>query len=80
MQRFLLAHEHSADECAVVFAAWRGMDSPLRHTSAASTCEFDGHAIWWDVEATSASEALAMLPTFVAARTIATRISEVQIP
>jgi hypothetical protein len=80
MHRYLLVHEHTADECAVVFASWRGVDSPLRHTSAISTCEFDGHAIWWEVEARSEAEALGMLPSYVAARSIATRISEVQIP
>jgi hypothetical protein len=80
MPRYLLAHQHAADECAVVFAAWRGVDSPLRHERAASTCEFDGHAIWWSVDAASPEAARALLPTFVAERTTVTRIGEVEIP
>jgi hypothetical protein len=80
MPRYLLAHQHTADECAVAFAAWRGVDSPLRHAGAASTCEFDGHAIWWSVEAESPDDALGMLPNYVAERTTVTRIGEVQIP
>jgi hypothetical protein len=80
MHRYLLVHEHTAGECAVVFASWRGVDSPLRHTSATSTCEFDGHSIWWTVDAPSEAEALGMLPPYVASRSTATKISEVQIP
>ena len=80
MPRYLLVHEHTAGECAVVFASWRGVDSPLRHSSATSTCEFDGHGIWWTVDAGSEADALGMLPPYVAARTTATKISEVQIP
>lgn len=80
MHRYLLVHEHTADECAVVFASWRGGDSALRHTSATSTCDFGGHAIWWTVEARSAEGALGMLPSYVAARTVATRVTEIQIP
>ena len=43
-------------------------------------CEFGGHAIWWAVEAGSDAEALRIFPWHVAARSIATRVSEVQIP
>ena len=43
-------------------------------------CEIGGHAIWWAVEAGSDAEALRIFPWHVAARSIATRVSEVQIP
>jgi hypothetical protein len=39
-----------------------------------------GHAIWWNVEAASEEEALRLLPAYVAERTTATRVSEVEIP
>jgi hypothetical protein len=80
MPRYLLDHRHSAQECAVVFASWRGVTSPLRHRPAAASCHFGGHAIWWQVEAGTAEAALRQLPEYVAARTTVTEISEVQIP
>jgi hypothetical protein len=63
-----------------VFASWRGVDSPLRHHPAAASCAHGGHAIWWQVEADTETEALGLLPDYVAERTTATEISEVQIP
>ena len=38
------------------------------------------HAIWWTVDATTAEEALALLPFYVAERTTATSVSDVEIP
>ena len=49
MARFLLHHRHEPRECGVVFAAFRGHDSPLRPTAVAS-CGSGDHAIWWTVE------------------------------
>jgi hypothetical protein len=80
MPRFLLEHAHGARECGVVFAAFKAFDSPLRHQPTMGSCDFGGHRIWWDVEATTPAEALARLPRYVAERTTATRVRDMQIP
>jgi hypothetical protein len=80
MPLFLLSHRHDAAECAAAFAAWQGFDSPLRRHPAASTCLDGGHALWWRVEAPDRPAALAQLPPFVARRTEAIQVREVQIP
>jgi hypothetical protein len=77
---FRLHHRHEAHECRVVYAAWRGFDSPLRRAAAVSSCREGGHAIWWDVEARDGERALALLPPYVASRTTALAVSEVVIP
>lgn len=80
MARYLLDHRHEPRECAVVFASWRGFDSPLRHRVATGSCRSGGHAIWWCVEADGQAAALAQLPRYVAERTTASVVSEVEIP
>jgi len=80
MPTFLLHHQHEPRECAAAFAAWTGFDSPLRHGRARSTCLAGGHGLWWWVEATDRKEALALLPSFLAARTSATEVRDVDIP
>lgn len=80
MPCFLLHHQHEPDECGVVFASFRGHDSSLRRQPTIASCRTGGHAIWWNVEAAGAAEALALLPYFVATRTSVTRVSEVHIP
>jgi hypothetical protein len=80
MARYLLQHRHQPRECGVVFASFKGHESQLRHRATVASCRSGGHAIWWTVEATSEEEALRLLPAYVAARTIVTRVSEVQIP
>jgi hypothetical protein len=80
MPRFLIQHRHEPHECGVVFAAFSGHSSPLRHRPALASCTFGGHAIWWSVEADGEAEALALLPLYVAERAIATRVGEVPIP
>jgi hypothetical protein len=80
MPSFLIQHHHEPPECGVVFAAFKGHDSPLRHRATLASCAFGGHAIWWSVEATSELAALALLPTYVAARATAIRVKEVEIP
>jgi hypothetical protein len=80
MPRYLLDHRHDAQECAIVFASWRGVDSPLRHQPAVASCHAGGHAIWWQIEAESAEEALGLLPDYVAGRTTVSEIGEVHIP
>ena len=83
MPVFLLHHQHAAPECPAAFAAWTGFESPLRRRPAASTCLINGHAghaLWWRVEATDRSSALALLPRYLAERTTPIEIREVQIP
>lgn len=78
--RYLLHHSHTAEECGVAYAAWRGFDSPLRRLPTLASCFADGHAMWWNVKATDGPHALALLPPFVATRTTAIEVSEVEIP
>jgi hypothetical protein len=80
MSCYLLHHRHGPHECGVVFAAFRGHQSPLRHRATLASCRSGGHAIWWTVQADSEKDALALLPFYVAERTTATRVSEVEIP
>ena len=79
MPSYLLHHRHEPHECGVAFAAFRGFESPLRHKATLASCRSGGHSIWWTVEATSEGNALALLPFYVAERTTATPVSEVQI-
>ena len=80
MAFYLLHHRHDALECDTAFAAWQGFASPLRSQPAASTCLAGGHAVWWRVEAPDRAAALALLPPYVARRTDAIPIRDVQIP
>jgi hypothetical protein len=77
---FVLAHTHEPAQCAAAFAAWRGFDSPLRSRTVLSSCVRGGHRLYWFVEASDASDALAQLPAFVAERTEATEVREVAVP
>jgi hypothetical protein len=80
MPCFLIYHHHDADECGAVFAAFKGHQSQLRHRVTLASCTFGGHDIWWRVEAASATDALELLPTYVAARATAVRVGPVEIP
>ena len=80
MPHYLLQHCHKPHECGVVFASFKGHDSPLRHRATVASCQSGGHAIWWTVDAASEQDALRLLPSYVAERTKATRVSEVDIP
>ena len=80
MSRYLLQHLHEPHECGVVYAAFKGHKSPLRRRPTLTSCLFGGHAIWWTVEAPSEHHALELLPVYVAVRTTATSVSEVEIP
>jgi hypothetical protein len=80
MATFLLHHRHAPDECRAAFAAWCGFESPLRHRPTASTCLAGGHALWWRVDAPRADDARAMLPAFVARRTLIVEVRDVVIP
>lgn len=74
MPHYRLHHRHRPEECRAAHAAWRGWGSPLRSAEPVSSCHFGGHEIWWDVECASETEALALLPAFVAERTTAIRV------
>ena len=80
MVRYLLQHRHTAAECGVVFASFKGSTSPLRHQATVASCRSGEHAIWWTVSAESEEDALRLLPFFVAERTTVARISDVDIP
>jgi hypothetical protein len=80
MSCYLLQHRHTPDECGVVFASFKGQQSPLRHQVTLASCRSGGHAIWWTVDAASEEDALRLLPFYVAARTTIARVSEVRIP
>ena len=80
MSRFLLEHHHNPQECGVVFAAFKGLSSPLRHRRTLASCRSGGHAIWWTVDADTEQEALGMLPYYVAERTTVRHVSEIEIP
>ena len=80
MALYLLDHRHEPRECAAAFASWRGFDSPLRHQVTVASCRSGGHAIWWQVEAGDEAEALTQLPRYVAERTSAVQVNEVEIP
>jgi hypothetical protein len=80
MSPYLLHHRHRPEECGVVFASFRGHDSPLRHRATIASCCSGGHAIWWTVDAASEDDALRLLPSYVAERTTISRVAEVNIP
>ena len=80
MSRYLLEHRHEPQECGVVFASFKGHKSPLRRRPTLASCRSGGHEIWWTVEADTQEDALGLLPFYVAERTTATRVSEVEIP
>ena len=80
MNRYLLHHRHTPDECGVVFASFKGHESPLRHRATLTSCRSGGHEIWWTVDVESERDALALLPFFVARRTTINHVSEVRIP
>ncbi|MDN5930631.1 MAG: hypothetical protein L0I24_06160 [Pseudonocardia sp.] len=80
MPRLTLWHQHEPGECSAAFAAWRGVDSPLRHGTALASCLTGTHTVCWTVDAAGPAEALAMLPPFVAARSRVLELREVTIP
>jgi hypothetical protein len=80
MPRYVLHHRHEPHECGVVFASFRGHESPLRHRPTVGSCRSGGHEIWWTVDAENDEGALRLLPFYVAERTTATPVQEVEIP
>jgi hypothetical protein len=80
MARFLLQHRHEPRDCGVVFASFKGHDSPLRHEAALASCTFGAHEIWWLVDADTPADALGQLPFYVAQRATATQVDWVDVP
>lgn len=80
MTQYVLHHRHESHECGAVFASFKGHESVLRRKRTLASCRSGEHAIWWTVEAASRAEALALLPVYVAERTSATRVNQVEIP
>ena len=80
MASFLLHHRHEPGKCGVAFAAFKGHESPLRHAATFASCAAGGHEIWWIVESASPEAALDLLPHYVAQRSTAVPVREVQIP
>jgi len=80
MSDYLLCHHHEPNECGVVFSAFAGFETPLRHREALTSCCSGGHSIWWTVDAACEEDALALLPFYVAERTTVVPVSEVRIP
>lgn len=80
VSNFLLHNQHAADDCGVVFAAFRGFASPLRHTEALASCRSGGHEVWWRVAAEDAAGALRQLPRYVAGNSTATRVDPIAVP
>jgi hypothetical protein len=77
---FVLSHRHKPEECAIVVASWKGFASPLRRGRPLGSCMNGGHRLWWTVRAADKRAALAMLPHYVARRTVAEQVQEVQLP
>jgi hypothetical protein len=80
MPRYLLHHRHPPEDCGIAYAAFKGEDTPLRRRTTLASCLTGGHDIWWVAEADSAEAALAQLPHYLATRSTATPVTEVQIP
>jgi hypothetical protein len=80
MPCFLIHHRHDAHECGAAFAAFKGHESPLRHRGALASCRYDGHDVWWLVDAAGELDALALLPSYVARRATVARVGPVEIP
>jgi hypothetical protein len=76
----MLEHSHAASECGAVFASFKGFATPLRHSVTVGSCHFGTHRIWWDVEAATAADALAQLPGYVALRTTAISVRDLETP
>jgi hypothetical protein len=80
MVTYVLHHRHDPLDCGVVYASFKGHESPLRHRPTFASCLSGEHEIWWTVEAASEEHALGLLPFYVAVRTTAIRVDEVRIP
>ena len=80
VSQYVLIHSHDPAECATAFAAWGGVASPLRGGIALAGCAHGDHRVFWTVSAGDPEAALAMLPDYVAERTVVARVRDVVIP
>ena len=80
MSRYLLHHRHEPLECGVVFASFKGHESPLRRRADARLVQLRRSRDLVDGRGRAEQDALALLPFYVAERTTAIQVSEVQIP
>ena len=80
VKTFLLDHTHEPSQCEAAFAAWAGVRSELRGSTALAGCAHGEHRVIWRVEAADAQSALALLPEFIAMRTVVTPVRETVIP
>jgi hypothetical protein len=60
-------------------ASFKAFESPLRHRATVASCAYGGHEIWWQVEAATEEQALSYLPGYVAERSSAIRVGEVEV-
>ena len=80
MSRYLLHHRHEPHECGVVFAAFKGHDSPLRHQPTLASCAPAGTRSGGPSMPQPRRKRSRCCPFYVAERTTATSVSEVEIP
>ena len=80
VKTFLLDHTHEPSQCEAAFAAWAGVRSELRGSTALAGCAHGEHRVIWRVEAADAQAALGLLPEFIAARTDVVPVRETVIP
>ncbi len=80
MSTFFITHRHDPALCRVAFAAWQGVESPLRRHWTLSSCVEGDHHLWWRVEAETRVAALALLPDWIAERSEVAAVREVRIP
>lgn len=76
---YLLDHTHDAEHCDASFAAWAGVRSELRGSTALAGCALGRHRVIWHVEAPDERAALALLPEFIASRTVVLPVREILI-
>lgn len=77
---FVRCHARAPEECAISIAAWKDFPSPLRRGRPLGVCATRGHEAWWLMEVADYAAALAPLPPYVEARTLAEAVREVPIP
>jgi len=80
MAAYLLEHRHNPVDCAATFAAWKGVESPLRETTVLCSCPTGEHRLWFVVDAPDEVAALSLLPRYLAERAIATPVARIPIP
>jgi hypothetical protein len=78
--QYLILHSHTPEDCGVAFAAWKGVDSPLRGHATRCSCWAGDHRMWWSVTAADVAAAEALLPRWVRARSEVIEVRDVLVP